>query len=172
MNVEVILKTKVPALGAEADLVKVRPGYARNYLIPRGMAVLATAASKHQLQQLKKKRAEREAQELNDAQQLAQQLGRLRLSFTLEGAAVGKSVQEEKVFGSVTSQDIANRLKEEGYEIDRKKILLSKAIKDSGDHEVTIQIHPEVMAKVLVVVEFSKVVSTVKKGKKVNQAKE
>jgi large subunit ribosomal protein L9 len=160
MNVEVILKTKVPSLGAEADLVSVRPGYARNYLIPRGFAVLATAASKHQMQQLKKKRAEREAQELNDAQELAQQLGKLRLTFTLAGQA-----GQNKVFGSVTTQDVANKLKEEGYEIDKKKILLPKAIKDSGDHEVAIQVHPEVTAKVLVVVEVSKAESTQKEAK-------
>ncbi|MCS7062495.1 MAG: 50S ribosomal protein L9 [Methylacidiphilales bacterium] len=148
MDVEVILKTKVPALGAEADLVSVRPGYARNYLIPRGYAVLATAASKQQLEQLKKKRAEREAQELNEAQELAQRLSRVKLTFTLTGAA-----GQEKVFGSVTTQDIAQKLKEEGFEIDRKKIQLPRAIKDSGDHEVAIQLHPEVVAKVRVAVE-------------------
>jgi large subunit ribosomal protein L9 len=164
MNVEVILKTKVPALGAEADLVSVRPGYARNYLIPRGFAVLATAASKNQLQQLKKKRAEREAQELNEAQELAQHLNKLRLTFTL----IGQSGQD-KVFGSVTTQDIANKLKEEGYEIERKKIVLPKAIKDSGDHEVAIQIHPEVTAKILVAVEIPKSDSSIKEKK--NKAK-
>ncbi len=160
MNVEVILKTKVPALGAEADLVSVRPGYARNYLIPRGYAVLATTASKNQLQQLKKKRAEREAQELNEAQELSQRLSKLRLTFTLAGQSA-----QDKVFGSVTTQDIANKLKEEGYEIERKKILLPKAIKDSGDHEVAIQIHPEVTSKITVVVQVHKPESSPKDSK-------
>jgi large subunit ribosomal protein L9 len=166
MNVEVILKTKVPKLGAEADLVSVRPGYARNYLIPRGYAVLATAASKNQLQLLKKRRAEREAQELNEAQELAQRLSKLRLTFTL----VGQSGQD-KVFGSITTQDISDKLKEQGYEIDRKKIILPKPIKDSGDHEVTIQIHPEVTSKILVVVEVPKSDASTKEGKSRSKGK-
>jgi large subunit ribosomal protein L9 len=148
MPVEVILKTKVEGLGAEADIVSVKPGYARNYLIPQNFAAPATSATKRQIEDLKRKRAAREAEEFNKAQELAGKLGKLKLSFTLN-AGEG----QEKVFGAVTSQDIATKLQENGFEIDKKKIKLPKAIKDRGDHEVEIDIYQGVVAKVNVIVE-------------------
>jgi large subunit ribosomal protein L9 len=141
MPVEVILKTKIEGLGSEADIVSVKPGYARNFLIPKDFAAPATLATKRQVEDLKRKRAEREAGELNAAQELAGKLGKVKLVFTLE-AGEG----QEKSFGSVTNQDIANKLKEAGHEIDRKKIDLPKAIKDTGDHEVTVKLHSDVQA--------------------------
>jgi large subunit ribosomal protein L9 len=142
MPVEVILKTKIEGLGSEADIVSVKPGYARNFLIPKDFAAPATNATKRQVEELRRKRAEREAAELNAAQELAGKLGKLKLVFTLESGE-----GSEKVFGSVTSQDIANKLQEAGYAIDRKKIDLPKAIKDLGEHEVTVKLGADVQAR-------------------------
>ena len=114
MPVEVILKTKIEGLGSEADIVSVKPGYARNFLIPKDFAAPATKATKRQIEELRRKRAEREATELNEAQELSGKLGKLKLVFTLESGE-----GSEKVFGSVTSQAIADKLKEAGFTIDR-----------------------------------------------------
>jgi large subunit ribosomal protein L9 len=139
---EVILTDNVPGLGAEADVVKVRRGYARNYLLPRGKAYEVTPAALRQLDTLKKKRAEREAGELNEAEEIARKIGKAHLIFTL---ATGES---GKAFGSVTTQDIANRMKNElGLDIDRHKIALERPIKDTGEHEVAIKLHHDVTAQ-------------------------
>src|SRR5881296_1763467 len=139
---ELILTENVPGLGAEADVVKVRRGYARNYLLPRGMAYEVTPAALRQLNALKQKRTEREARELSEAQELARRIGKARFIFTLETGETGKA------FGSVTAQDIVNRLKNEvGAEIDRHKIVLERPIKDTGEHEVTIKLHHNVTAQ-------------------------
>jgi large subunit ribosomal protein L9 len=139
---EVILTDSVPGLGAEADVVKVRRGYARNYLLPHGKAYEVTPAALRQLDTLKKKRAEREGRELNDAEELARKIGKARLTFTL---ATGES---GKAFGSITTQDIVTRMKNElGLEIDRHKIVLERPIKDTGEHEVAIKLHHDVIAQ-------------------------
>src|SRR4051794_15009599 len=141
-STEIILTENVPGLGAEADVVKVRRGYARNYLLPRGKAYEVTPASTRQLDNLKKKRAEREARELNDAEELTRRIGKLKVTFTL---ATGES---GKAFGSVTAQDIVTRLKNEiGGDIDRHKIVLEHPIKTTGEHEVTIKLHHDVVTK-------------------------
>jgi len=141
---EIILTENVPGLGAEADLVKVRRGYARNYLLPHGKAHEVTPASLRQLDTLKAKRAEREARELNEAEELARRISKARMLFTLETGETGKA------FGSVTAQDIVNRLKNEvGAEIDRHKIILERPIKDTGEHEVTIKVHHDVTAQLV-----------------------
>jgi large subunit ribosomal protein L9 len=147
MPVEVILKTKIEGLGSEADIVSVKPGYARNFLIPKDFAAPATLATKRQVEDLKRKRAEREASELNDAQELAGKLGKLKLVFVLESGE-----GQEKSFGAVTNLDIATKLKEAGYEIDRKKIDLPKPIKDLGEHEVTVKLASEIHAKLSITV--------------------
>ena len=141
-STEVILTDNVPGLGAEADVVKVRRGYARNYLLPRGKAYEVTPAALRQLDTLKKKRAEREARELNEAEELARKIGKARLTFTL---ATGES---GKAFGSITAQDIVTRMKNElGLEIDRHKIVLERPIKDTGEHEVAVKLHHDVTAQ-------------------------
>src|SRR5207244_1601284 len=141
---ELILTENVPGRGAEADLVKVRRGYARNYLLPRKMAYEVTPATLRQLNALKQKRAEREASELNEAQELARRIGKARFVFTLETGETGKA------FGSVTAQDIVNRLKNElGVEIDRHKIVLERPIKDTGEHEVAIKLHHDATAQLV-----------------------
>ena len=141
---ELILTENVPGLGAEADVVKVRRGYARNYLLPRGKAYEVTPATLRKLNALKQKRAEREASELNEAQELARRIGKARFVFTLETGETGRA------FGSVTAQDIVNRLKNEvGAEIDRHKIALERPIKDTGEHEVAIKLHHDVTAQLV-----------------------
>jgi large subunit ribosomal protein L9 len=139
---EIILTENVPGLGAEADVVKVRRGYARNYLLPHGKAHEVTPASLRQLDTLKAKRAEREARELNESEELARRIGKARVIFTLETGETGRA------FGSVTAQDIVNRLKNElGAEIDRHKVVLDRPIKDTGEHQVAIKLHHNVTAQ-------------------------
>jgi len=141
-STEIILTENVPGLGAEADVVKVRRGYARNYLLPRGKAYEVTPATLRELDNLKKKRAEREARELNDAEELSRRIGKLHVTFTL---ATGES---GKAFGSITAQDIVTRLKNElGADIDRHKIVLEHPIKNTGEHEVSIKLHHDVVTK-------------------------
>jgi large subunit ribosomal protein L9 len=147
MPVEVLLKSKIAKLGAEADVVSVKPGYARNYLFPKGLAVVATSATKKQVELLKKLRAEREADEMNKAQEIAGKLNKQKLTFilaTVEG--------QDKVFGSVTTLMIVDRLKNEGLIVDRKQIKLDKPIKDMGEHEITIEIHSDVSARLKIIV--------------------
>ena len=141
MPVEVILKTKIEGLGSEADIVSVKPGYARNFLIPKDFAAPATNATKRQMEELRRKRAEREAAELNEAHELAGKLGKLKLVFILESGE-----GQEKSFGAVTNLDIATKLAEAGYEVDRKKIDLPKPIKETGEHEVTLKLGSEIQA--------------------------
>src|SRR6266576_529007 len=139
---QLILIENVPGLGAEADVVKVRRGYARNYLLPRGKAYEVTPAALRQLDALKQKRVEREERELNEAEELSRRIEKLRAIFTLATGETGKA------FGSVTAQDIVNRLKNEiGVEIDRHKILLERPVKDTGEHEVAIKLHHDVTAQ-------------------------
>ena len=141
-STEIILTENVPGLGAEADVVKVRRGYARNYLLPQGKAYEVTPASLRELDNLKKKRAEREVRELNEAEEVGRRIEKLRVTFTLATGETGKA------FGSITAQDIVNRLKTEtGQEIDRHKIVLERPIKDTGEHEVAIKLHHDVTAQ-------------------------
>lgn len=140
-STEIILTENVPGLGAEADVVKVRRGYARNFLLPRGKAYEVTKSSMRELDNLKKKRAEREARELNEAEELARRINKSRVIFKLETGETGKA------FGSITTQDIVTRLKNEvGVEIDRHKIHLENPIKTTGEHEVPIRLHHDVTA--------------------------
>jgi large subunit ribosomal protein L9 len=141
---EVILTEKIASLGAEADVVKVKRGYARNFLVPRGKALEVTPATLKRINTLKAKRAEREAKELNEAEDLARKINKLKITLELETGATGKA------FGSITAADLAERLKKElggAVEIDRHKIHLDKPIKDSGEHEVAIKLHHDVTAK-------------------------
>jgi large subunit ribosomal protein L9 len=141
-NTQVILTEPIAGLGSEADVVKVKPGYARNFLIPRGKAFEVTPASLKQINSLKAKRAEREARELNEAEELARRINKLKITLTLETGETGKA------FGSITAKDIADRLKAElgGLEIERHRIVLERPIKDSGPHEIEIKLHHDVVA--------------------------
>src|SRR5205814_8276241 len=141
---KVILTQSSRGVGAEAEVVKGRRGNARNYLLPHGKAHEVTPGTLRQLDALKQKRAEREARELNEAEELARRIGKARFVFTLETGETGKA------FGSVTAQDIMNRIKNElGAEIDRHKIVLERPIKDTGEHEITIKLHHDVTAQLV-----------------------
>ena len=137
---EVILRDKITNLGAEADVVTVKAGFARNYLVPEGKAFEATKANLKHLDQLKEKRVKREAEEHQEAQDLAAKIKKLKLEFTLETGQGGKA------FGSVTTIDIQKDLADKGIEIDRHTIQLDSPIKTSGKQDLEIKLHAEVSA--------------------------
>ena len=141
-STQIILTENVPGLGAEADVVKVRRGYARNFLLPTGKAHEVTPRTLRTLDALKAKRAEREARELNEAEDFARRIGKLKVTLMLQTGETGKA------FGSITAQDLADRLRQElGREIDRHLLGLEHPIKTTGEHEVPIKLHPDVTAK-------------------------
>ncbi len=138
-NTQVILKEKISGLGAEADVVSVRRGFARNFLVPQGKALEATKGNLRQVDQLKQIRAKREAEELVEAEKTAGKIKRLKLKMTLSTGANGKA------FGSITTIDIAKAIEEQGkVTIDRHQIQLDKPIKATGKHEVNVKIHNDV----------------------------
>lgn len=144
---EVILIENVPGLGAEADVVKVKAGYARNFLLPQGKAYEVTPVTLKKLNQLKAKRAEREARELNESEDLARKIGKLKVTLMLATGETGKA------FGSITATDIAEKLKaDHGMEIERHKIDLERPIKSTGEHEVPIKLHHDVVATLNLIV--------------------
>jgi len=151
--IEVILKKPVHALGAESDIVKVKPGYARNYLFPHNIAIPATAASKRQIESLKKIRAERETQEQSAAEESASKLSKATITFQMNtgGSASNEGDAKAKVFGSVTAQEIVSRLEEMGYAIEKKRIILPHPLKELGEHTVAIHLPYSIEAKIKVV---------------------
>jgi large subunit ribosomal protein L9 len=139
-NVQVILKERIKGLGAEADVVHVKRGFARNFLVPQGKAFDATAGNLRHLNHLKAVRAERESKELQEAEKIAAKLKKLKLKLTLQTGQGGKA------FGSVTTMDIAKAVAESAgnIEIDRHQIQLDKPIKNTGTFEVPVKLHNEV----------------------------
>jgi large subunit ribosomal protein L9 len=147
---EIILRESVPGLGAEADIVKVRKGYARNYLIPNGIAYEVTPANLKRLNQLRIKRAEREASELKAAEEFARKINKTKLDFILETGETGKA------FGSVTAKDIEDKLRIDfGIVVDRHKIELDRPIKESGEKQVLIKLHHQISATLKVEIKSS-----------------
>ena len=140
---EVILKQDIDNLGHTGDIVTVRPGYARNFLIPQGMAVTATPSAKKMREETMRQRAHKEAKVLEEAQALASKLAGVKLSI---GAKAGES---GKIFGSVNTIQIAEALTAAGFNIERKNIRIQEdAIKQLGAYEAEIVIHREVKQKV------------------------
>ncbi|HTJ77875.1 MAG TPA: 50S ribosomal protein L9 [Rariglobus sp.] len=135
---EVLLIKPVDGLGAEGDQVKVRAGYARNYLLPQKFAVALTQSNRKQVEALKKRRISREAEELTGAQALAAQIGKVSVAFVVKTGEGGK------LFGAITSADLHQKLTEAGVVIEKKKIHLHTPVKTLGKHEVKIKLHPEV----------------------------
>ena len=148
---EVILTENIKGLGAEADIVKVKRGYARNFLLPQGKAYEITPVTLKRLNGLKTKRAEREAAERNAAEELARRINKLTLNMTLETGTTGKA------FGSISVRDIEEALKKElpNANIDRHAIQLEKPIKETGLQEIPIKLYPEVTATLKVQVKSS-----------------
>ena len=138
---EVILREKIEGLGAEADVVTVKAGYARNFLVPQGKALEANKENLQHIEDLKAARAAREAAELATANELAGKIKGINASFELSTG------QDGKAFGSVTSIDIHKKLEENGVEVDRKAILLESPIKATGKFDVEVKLHAEVSAK-------------------------
>ena len=146
-NAQVILKEKIEGLGAEADVVKVRAGYARNFLIPQGKAFEASKANLRHVEALKASRAKREAAEVEGFQELAAKISKLKPKFVLSTGQGGKA------FGSVTSIDIHKELEAAGIKIDRHAIELEKPVKKSGKTEVQIRLHPDVVTTLTISVD-------------------
>ncbi len=143
-NMKVILATKIEGLGCEADLVTVKGGYGRNFLIPQGLAFEATPANQRFVNMLQKKRAEREAAELANFQAIAAEIAKVTVELTLEAGEQGK------VFGAITNQQIQEGLAAKGIEINRHSIDLEKPLKKSGQYDIVAKLHPEVAATVAV----------------------
>jgi large subunit ribosomal protein L9 len=146
---EVILRQHVDNLGRRGEIVKVADGYARNYLLPRKLALPATAGNKQHVERERKILEAREAEERGQAEAIGARLGALTIAITRR---VGET---EQLYGSVTAADIADFLKEKGFEIDRRKLILPEPIKSIGDHTVPLKLHREVTVplKVQVVAE-------------------
>jgi large subunit ribosomal protein L9 len=143
---EVILREDIKTLGRAGEMVKVKPGYARNYLLPQGLAYEATEGNKKRVAAEGRVRAARDQAERGEAERLAATLSQVSLTLT------GKAGEEGKLFGSITSQDIADALGRQGHTVDRRKIELDHPIKTTGSHAVSVRLHPEVHAQVGVTV--------------------
>jgi large subunit ribosomal protein L9 len=137
---EVILRERIEKLGTKGDVVKVSPGYARNFLLPKRLAVLATDANRLQIEQEKAAAVRRGAREQQEAESLAHQLSKVSIQ-------VSRKVGEHNVlYGSVTSMDIAELLEAKGFTVDRRKIDLTEPLKSIGQFDVPIKLHREVTA--------------------------
>ena len=137
-NNEVLLLKPVDGLGAEGDQVKVRAGYARNFLLPQGMAVPLTLSNRKQIDALKKARGLREAKELGGAQELAKQLEKTAVAIAVKTGEGGK------LFGAVTANDLHDKLAAAGVVIEKRRIHLGQPVKTLGKHEVKIKLHADV----------------------------
>jgi large subunit ribosomal protein L9 len=142
MSTQIILTSRVEALGGEGDTVTVADGYARNFLIPRGLALPASAANLKRIEALRKKRDAVEVAALAESKEIESKL--TKQSFTITAAAGA----DEKLFGSVTAADIVEALAKEGIAIDRKKIVLDHAIRACGVYDVDVKLHAQVATKV------------------------
>ena len=135
---EVILREEIENLGRRGDVVKVASGYARNYLLPKRLAVAANESNKKIVEQEKQAYLRRESKEIGDANDLAKIMG------SVEVTIAQKAGENDQLFGSVTAQDIVAALERAGYTIDRKKVNLAEPIKALGDYKVTVKLHREV----------------------------
>lgn len=135
---EVLLIEAVEGLGGEGDQVKVKAGFARNFLLPTKKAIPVNRSNRKQIEALKTRRAQREAKEVDDAKLQAEKLGELQIGIAVKTGEAGR------MFGAITSVHLHEKLVEAGYEIDRKRIHLEQPIKELGQHAFTVKLHPEV----------------------------
>ncbi len=135
---EILLLKPVENLGGEGDQVKVRAGYARNFLLPRQLAAPLTLANRKHVEALKKRRAEREASELTGAQELAKQISKISIAFAVKTGEGGK------MFGAITAADLHEKLAAAGVTLDKRKVLLHTPVKALGKHEAKIKLHADV----------------------------
>ena len=144
---EVILREDVPNLGTVGDIVKVKPGYARNYLLPRGLAAVADHRNIHVLEHQKRVTADKRERDRRAAETVAQKLGAVRLVIK------ARAGEEGKLFGSVTNQDIEKARATRGLNVERRRIRLDEPIKATGEHTVPIHLGVGVDATITVIVE-------------------
>jgi large subunit ribosomal protein L9 len=142
----VLLREDIDTLGGRGEVVKVKAGYARNYLLPQGLATLATKGNVKQIEQEREALLKKAAIERSTAEAQKDQMGVIELAFERKAGEGGT------LFGSVTSMDIADALHAKGYEIDRRKIVLRDAIKETGDYTVKVKLHRDVVLEVPVTV--------------------
>jgi large subunit ribosomal protein L9 len=143
---EVILKEDVNKLGHRGDVVKVADGYGRNFLLPKKLAMEATAANKVVIEQMKQSAVRQSAREKSEAELLVKQLNQVELVFERK---VGEN---DHLFGSVTSAEIAQQLEHKGYNIDRRKLQLEEPLRQLGEFHVPVKLHREVTAHIKVTV--------------------
>ena len=143
---ELILRGDVDKLGRRGDVVKVTDGYARNFLLPRGLGMPVTASNKAMIEKEKKAHLARLAKEKAEFESLAARIGGLRF------VAPRKVGENDALYGSVTGGDIAEFLKTKGIDIDKRKVLLEEPVKQLGEHEVKVKLHPEVTASLKLLV--------------------
>lgn len=144
---EVILREDVDKLGSRGSVVKVADGYARNFLLPKRLAVAASDANKKIVEQEREAHLRREAKAMTDAEDLAKIMANVKLTFRQK---VGENNQ---LFGSVTAKDIADALEAQRFHIERRKIQLDEPIRTLGDHKVTLRLHRDVSTEIGVVIE-------------------
>lgn len=137
---KVILKEKIKGIGNAGEVKDVSDGYARNFLLPRNLAVVADAAAIKKLAQQQESASKKDARELNRSKEVQQQVEAIMLKYTAKAGEGGR------LFGSVTSKDIAEQLAREGIRVDRRKILLDEPIRQLGEFELEIRLHPQVTA--------------------------
>lgn len=135
---EIILKEDIKGLGYKNDTVNVKPGYGRNFLIPQGMAIIANKSNSKMIEENIRQAAHKAEKLKNDAQDIAKKIGDLNLEIKTKAGESGK------IFGAITAIQVADVLKEKGFDIDRKRISFSGNIKELGEHKVTIDLHKEV----------------------------
>ncbi len=144
-HVQVILSEDVPALGEAGEVVRVKPGFARNYLVPQGKAILATDAKVREIEHLKRIVAEKVAREMKDLEKTKAEIEKLSLEVTMQAG------EEGKLFGSVTTATLAELLAERGFQIDRRKIS-ADPIKQTGEHVVPVKLRGQLVAQLKVTV--------------------
>jgi large subunit ribosomal protein L9 len=144
---EVILKEDVNKLGSRGDLVKVAEGYGRNYLLPRKLAIEASSGNKAVIEQMKAASVRRSAKEKVQAEELSKQFDGVSVSFQR------RTGEQDQLFGSVTSGDIADALAKKGFTLDRRKIQLHEPLKTLGEFTIPVKLHKEVTTHLKVIVE-------------------
>lgn len=139
-NAELLLLQPVEDLGNEGDTVNVKIGYARNYLLPNGLAIPVTRSNRKQIEALRTRAEKRKISELDEAKALGEKLGTIQIVFAVKTGPGGK------MFGSVTAQDLIERIAENGVELEKKQVNLYTPVKSLGKHTTRVRLHPEVSA--------------------------
>lgn len=141
---DIILREDIDNLGVRGDVVKVAPGYARNFLLPKKLAVVATDSNKKIVEQERQAHLRKEAKQIGEAQELAKLVGAVTVTISR------KAGESDQLFGSVTAADIADALTAQHFNVERRKIHLEEPIRTLGEHKVTVRLHREVSTEITV----------------------